>query len=83
MEWKAVGVHEVETWREQSMVRKVWAMTKLKSRLLKEAIARPAERVSRGWISEGYSHARGPYDHAYALHHHAMMLQACSTQKQD
>lgn len=43
-------------------------MTKLKSRLLKEATARPAERVSRGWISEGYSQARGPYDQAYALH---------------
>ena len=22
----------------------------------------PAERVSRGWISEGYSHANGPHD---------------------
>lgn len=43
-------------------------MTKLKKRLLKEATARPAERVSRGWISEGYSHAKGPYDQAYALH---------------
>ena len=30
------------------MVKKVCAMTKLKKRLLKEATARPAERVSRG-----------------------------------
>jgi hypothetical protein len=24
----------------------------------------PAERVSRGWISEGTSHPKGPHDHA-------------------
>lgn len=52
------------TLRAQSMVRKVWAITKLNSKLLKEATARPAERVSRGWISEGYNQARGPYDQA-------------------
>lgn len=36
------------TLSEQSMVRKVWAMTALKSRLQKEATASPQERVSRG-----------------------------------
>ncbi len=42
------------------MVRKVCAMTKLKKRLLKDATASPADRVSRGWISEGYNQANGP-----------------------
>ena len=55
------------TLSEQSMVRKVWAMTALKSRLQKEATASPQERVSRGWISVGYIHPKGPQDHAYAL----------------
>ena len=48
------------TLREQSMVRKVCAMTALKSRLQNEATARHALRVSSGAISEGYSQARGP-----------------------
>ena len=48
------------TLREQSMVRKVCAMTALNSRLQKEATARQALRVSSGAISEGYSQARGP-----------------------
>ena len=66
--WRLDETHRGLTWRAHSMVRKVWAITKLKIKLLKEATARPAERVSRGWISEGYSQARGPYDQAYALH---------------
>ena len=48
------------TLSEQSMVRKVCAMTALNSRLQNEATARHALRVSRGAISEGYSQARGP-----------------------
>ena len=55
------------TWRLQSIVRKVCAMTALNNRLQNEATAKPQERVSRVWISVGYSHPKGPQDQAYAL----------------
>ena len=40
----------------------VWPMTNEKVRLTIVARLWPAERVSRGCTSEGYSHARGPHD---------------------
>ncbi len=42
-------------------------MTALNNRLQKEATAKPQERVSRVWISVGYSHPKGPQDQAYTL----------------
>lgn len=39
-------------------------MTKVKSRLVKTVIDCPAERVSRGWISDGMSQPSGPQDQA-------------------
>ena len=41
-------------------------MTKLNSRLTRVAMPWPAERVSSGCISEGYSHPRGPPVHREA-----------------
>ena len=40
----------------------VCPITNEKSRLTSVQMLWPAERVSRGWISEGYSHANGPHD---------------------
>jgi hypothetical protein len=54
------------TLRLQSMDKYVWPMTKEKRRFINDATAPPAGRVSSGWISNGYSHPRGPHDHAYA-----------------
>jgi hypothetical protein len=34
---------------------------------MQEAAARPQDLVSRGLISDGYSHPRGPQDQAYAM----------------
>ena len=41
-------------------------MTKLKRRLTRVAMPWPAERVSSGWISEGYNHPKGPPAHREA-----------------
>ena len=40
-------------------------MTKLNRRLTRAAMDCPAERVSSGCTSEGYSQARGPHDLQY------------------
>ena len=42
------------------MVRKAWPMTKEKRKLTKVVMELLAERVSRGWISEGTSQPSGP-----------------------
>lgn len=45
---------------EHIMLRKAWPMTKEKRKLTKVVMEVLAERVSRGWISDGTNHPRGP-----------------------
>ena len=48
------------------MVKNACAMTKVKIKLVATVILWPADRVSRGKISLGTNHPRGPHDHAKA-----------------
>lgn len=65
---------------EQSMVRKDWPMRKVKSMLMVTLMDWPADRVSKGWISEGINHPRGPKPHAWpAMKIH--LQQTCLTQR--
>lgn len=51
----------------QSMDRKAWPTMKVNRKLVATVMDCPAERVSRGWISDGTSHARGPHEKANPL----------------
>ena len=47
-------------WKEQSMVRKVWPMAKVNRKLIATFTLRPVDRMAKGQISVGISHAHGP-----------------------